>query len=140
MAKKKLKPIMRLKKELDTQFSLFIRLREATEYGLVQCFTCGVARHYKDGMQNGHFQSRKHMATRFDEENCQVQCVKCNMFSQGEQFKFGLNLDGKYYEGKAEELEFLARTTVKFSRSDYMSHIEHYKQLVKELKLTKGIE
>jgi hypothetical protein len=134
------KTVSKLKKELDKWFSLFIRLREANEYGIVQCFTCGVVRHYKDGMQNGHFQSRKHMATRFDEENCQVQCVKCNMFSQGEQYKFSLALESKYGEGKAEELEVLARTTLKISRAEYEEQIEYYKNLVNNLKEEKGIE
>ena len=132
--------ISKLKKELDKWFSLYIRLRDANEYGMVQCFTCGVVRHYKDGMQNGHFQSRKHMATRFDEENCQNQCVKCNMFSQGEQFKFGLNLDAKYGEGTAEELEHLARTTLKISRVEYEQQIRYYKLIVENLKEKKGIE
>jgi hypothetical protein len=134
------KTISKLKKELDKWFSLYIRLRDANEYGMVQCFTCGVVRGYKDGMQNGHFQSRKHMATRFDEENCQVQCIKCNMFSQGEQFKFGINLDAKYGEGTAEELEFLARTTMKFSRYDFEDKISYYGTLVEKLKEEKGIQ
>ena len=134
------KTVSKLKKELDKWFSLFIRLREANEYGMVQCFTCGVVRGYKDGMQNGHFQSRKHMATRFDEENCQVQCIKCNMFSQGEQYKFALALESKYGEGKAEELEFLARTTLKISRAEYEEQIEYFKNLVNNLKEEKGIE
>tara|TARA_B110000495_G_scaffold133284_1_gene116510 strand:- start:1235 stop:1645 length:411 start_codon:yes stop_codon:yes gene_type:complete len=134
------KTISKLKKELDKWFSLYIRLREANEYGMVQCFTCGVVRGYKDGMQNGHFQSRKHMATRFHEENCQNQCIKCNMYSQGEQFKFGINLDAKYGEGRAEELEFLARTTLKISRVEYEEKISYYKQLVENLKEEKGIE
>tara|TARA_B110000240_G_C13485909_1_gene447387 strand:+ start:508 stop:918 length:411 start_codon:yes stop_codon:yes gene_type:complete len=125
------KTISKLKKELDKWFSLYIRLRDANEYGMIQCFTCGIVRGYKDGMQNGHFQSRKHLATRFDEENCQVQCIKCNMFSQGEQFKFGLNLDVKYGEGTAEELEFLARNTLKISRVEYEEKISYYKTLVK---------
>ena len=125
------KTISKLKKELDKWFSLYIRLREANEYGMIQCFTCGIVRGYKDGMQNGHFQSRKHLATRFDEENCQVQCIKCNMFSQGEQFKFGINLDVKYGEGTAEELEFLARNTLKISRVEYEEKISYYKTLVK---------
>ena len=133
------KTVSKLKKQLDKWFSLYIRLRDANEYGMVQCFTCGIVRHYKDGMQNGHFQSRKHLATRFDEENCQVQCVKCNMFSQGEQFKFGINLDAKYGEGTAEELEFLARTTMKFSNYDYEDKISYYGLLVKNLKEEKGI-
>ena len=134
------KTISKLKKELDKWFSLYIRLRDANEYGMVQCFTCGVVRGYKDGMQNGHFQSRKHLSTRFDEENCQVQCIKCNMFSQGEQFKFGLNLDAKYGEGTAEELEFLARTTFKISRAEYEYQISYYKDLVENLKEDKGIQ
>jgi len=79
------KTISKLKKELDKWFSLYIRLRDANEYGYTQCFTCGKVGHYKTGgMQNGHFQSRKHLSTRFDEDNCQVQCIKCNMFSDKE--------------------------------------------------------
>ena len=134
------KTISKLKKELDKWFSLYIRLREANEYGMVQCFTCGIVRGYKDGMQNGHFQSRKHMATRFDEENCQVQCVACNMFRQGEQFKFGINLDSKYGEGTAEELEFKSRLISKVSRVEYEEKISYYKSIVNKLKKEKGIE
>ena len=70
-----MKTISKLKKELDKWFSLFIRLRDADSNGLVFCFTCGCSKYYKRGMQNGHFQSRKHLATRWDEENCQPQCV-----------------------------------------------------------------
>mgnify|MGYP003678239876 FL=1 len=135
-----MKTISKLKKELDKWFSLFIRLREATDEGLVQCFTCHKVSHYKSGMQNGHFQSRKHLATRWDEENCQVQCVGCNMFKAGEQYKFSVALDSKYGEGKAEELEFLARTIMKVSRIDYEEKISYYKDLVDKLKKDKGIE
>lgn len=135
------KTISKLKKELDTIFSIYIRLRSANEYGMCQCFTCGKVGHYKTGgMQNGHFQSRKHMATRFHEDNCQVQCIKCNMFSQGEQFKFGLNLDSKYGEGTAEELEYLARTIHKVSRVEYEQQITYYKKSVENLKKIRGIE
>ena len=133
------KTISKLKKELDKWFSLFIRLRSANEYGMVQCFTCGIVRGYKDGMQNGHFQSRKHTATRFDEENCQVQCIKCNIFDSGQQYLFSLRLDEKYGEGTAEELEFLARTIHKVSRVEYEEQISYYKNLVENLKEEKGI-
>ena len=73
------KTVSKLKKELDKWFSLYIRLREASDTGAAICFTCGKMAYYKT-LQNGHFQSRRFMATRFDEENCQVQCVACNMF------------------------------------------------------------
>ena len=134
-----MKTVSKLKKELDKWFSLYIRLREANEYGMVQCFTCGIVRGYKDGMQNGHFQSRKHTATRFDEENCQVQCIKCNIFDSGQQYLFSLRLDEKYGEGRAEELEQLARTIHKVSRVEYEEQISYYKNLVENLKEEKGI-
>jgi len=129
---KKKPTISKLKKTLDSWFSKYIRLREATNTGAAQCFTCGKVAHWKT-LQNGHFQSRRHLATRFDEMNCQVQCVKCNMFEQGEQFKFGLNLDAKYNEGTATELEFLARTTLKISRVEYEEQISYYKTKVNNL-------
>jgi hypothetical protein len=135
-----MKSISKLKKELDKWFSLFIRLRDATEEGLVQCFTCGAVKYYKKGIQCGHFQSRTFLATRFDEENCQPQCVGCNMFKQGEQYKFSLYLDAKYGEGKAQELQYLAKSIVKFTRVDYEEKIVYYKDLVNKLKKDKGIE
>lgn len=132
------KSISKLKKELDKWFSLYIRLREATDIGLCQCFTCGKVDNYKY-MQCGHFQSRRFLPTRFDEENCQVQCPACNVFRQGEQYKFGLALDGKYGEGTAEELEYLARTTIKIGRVDYEEKISYYKSIVENLKKELGI-
>ena len=135
-----MKSISKLKKELDKWFSLFIRLRDATEEGLCQCFTCGKVGHYKR-MQNGHFQSRRFMSTRFSEDgNCEVQCVACNMFRGGEQFRFAMNLDAKYGVGTAEELEFLSGLIVKFTRTDYEEKIRYYKSSVEKIKKDKGIE
>ena len=133
------KPISKLKKELDKWFSLYIRLREATLQGVAQCFTCGKIDHYKK-LQCGHFQSRRHHATRWNEWNCQVQCVKCNMFKQGEQWKFGLNINAKYGDGTSKELEFLAQTSIKKMRVEYEEDIRYYKTLVNNLKNEKGID
>ena len=135
-----MKTISKLKKELDKWFSLYIRLREATDEGMVQCFTCNKVSHYKVGMQNGHFQSRKHLTTRWDLKNCQVQCVGCNMFKAGEQYKFSLALDGKYGEGTAAELEILATGTLKITRVEYKDFVCYYKRAVEKLKKDKGIE
>ena len=136
-----MKSVSKVKKELDKWFSLYIRLRDVNEEGLCQCFTCGKVAHYKTGgMQCGHFQSRRFLATRWNETNCQVQCVGCNMFKQGEQYKFCLNLDAKYGEGCSEELHYESNQIVKFSRADYQDKISYYKNAVKNLKKEKGIE
>ena len=124
--------ISKLKKKLDVLFSQFIRRRNADHLGRVKCFTCGVEKHWKE-QQAGHFQSRSHHSTRWDEVNVQVQCVKCNMFRQGEQYKFGLYLDDRFGDGTAEELENRAKTIVKLNRVDYEEAIERYKQKIREL-------
>jgi len=134
-----LKTISKLKKELDKWFSLYIRLREANEFGMVQCFTSGRIYHYKK-IHAGHFMSRRHLSTRWCETNVQPQSAADNLFGQGEQFKFGLNLDGKYGEGTAEELQYKSRTTLKISRVEYEEKISYYKSLVDKLKKEKGIE
>lgn len=134
------KTISKLTKELDKYFSLFIRLRNSDEYGNVECFTCEKQGFYKTGMQCGHFQSRKHYSTRWNETNCQVQCVACNMYNQGEQFKFSVNLDNSFGLGTAKGLEVKARKTTKFMRSDYLENISYYKSLVENLIEEKQIQ
>jgi hypothetical protein len=57
-------------------------------------------------LQNGHFMSRANYSTRWDEDNCQVQCMGCNVFKQGEQYKYSLYLGNKL----AEELYIKIKT------------------------------
>ena len=134
-----LKTISKLKKELDKWFSLYIRLRGADDNGNNQCCTCGTVDNWKK-LQCGHFVSRKHLATRFHEMNCFPQCVSCNIFKYGEQWKFGQFLDRNLGEGVSEELVILGHTILKISRIDYEEKITYYKSVVEKLKQEKNIE
>jgi hypothetical protein len=71
---------------------------------------------------------------------CQVQCVGCNMFKQGEQWTFGLNLDAKYGSSTAFDLHVLSKQTFKMTRADYEEKITYYKELVNKLKKEKNLE
>ena len=62
--------------------------------------------------------SRKRHSTRWDEENVQPQSAADNLFGQGKQYQFGKELDIKYGEGTAEELQFLSRQNRKGARGD----------------------
>lgn len=130
-----MKTISKLKKELDKWFSLFIRLRHASKDGIVQCYTCDKTGHYKKGMHAGHFMSRRHLSTRWHEENVQVQCYRCNMHLSGNVYAYSKLLDIRIEEGTAEKLNLLAtRSTVKFMRCDYEELIEKYKEKVNAIK------
>ena len=129
MAKKSTRK--KLVDKLDKVFSIYIRRRYA-DNDIAECFTCGKQDHWKK-LQNGHFQSRKHYATRWHEVNCQVQCAGCNVFRYGEQFKFARNLDNTYYDGLAYELYIEANKTVKLDNTDLEMLIEKYEMLIKQL-------
>ena len=114
-----------LVKKLDTVFSLYIRLRYAKNE-IAECYTCGKKDHYKK-LQCGHFMSRKHYATRWDEENCQVQCYSCNVMRYGEQYKFGLRLAKEKGRAFPEELLQKTRATIKLTNNDLLDMIAYFK-------------
>lgn len=62
--------------KLDRIFSKYIRLRDVMPNGYFMCISCGQIKHYEQA-DCGHFFSRKHMATRFDEDNCSAECKYC---------------------------------------------------------------
>ena len=123
-------PRSKLIKKLDKVFSLYIRQRFA-ENEISICFTCGKKDHWKR-LQCGHFQSRKHYSTRFDEINCQVQCAGCNVFKYGEQFIFGKNLDLEYGSGCSESLYYKAKQITKYSYDEIEDLINKYNLLIKD--------
>ena len=121
----------KLVKKLDSIFSQYIRARDS-KYGSCICVTCGVQKPIKQ-MQNGHFISRSKYATRWDEDNCGAQCISCNMFKQGEQYKFSIYIDQKHYAGKAEEILRKSNKTVKYTDQDLIELINTYKLKLNEL-------
>ena len=122
----KLPKINNLVKKLDHEFSIYIRNRDNHI-----CFTCGKQLE-KSESQCGHYQSRVHKNTRWDEDNCRCQCVSCNVFKKGNYPKFSLNLVKKHGIGILEDLELRARQPFKLSRSWLSEQIEYYKNKNKE--------
>ena len=115
-------------KKLDTVFSQYVRLRDSINE-ISTCFTCGKEDHWKK-LQNGHFMSRRHYSTRWDETNCQVQCAGCNVFRYGEQYKFSIGLDQKFGEGTADEMLQRSKQIIKLSTEELEELINKYKMLV----------
>jgi 5-methylcytosine-specific restriction endonuclease McrA len=119
-------------KKLDTVFSQFIRRRFAVNE-IAECVTCGTKSHYKK-LQAGHFMSRKHYSTRWNDTNVQVQCYSCNVMRYGEQYKYGLYLEQVYGKGTAEQLQQKSREITKFSDNQLIDMINYYNELLTNLK------
>ena len=65
--------------------------------------------------------------------NVRPQCKSCNGFRSGEQFKFARELDLKYGEGTAMELEQLSNTTKKWSSEELEALIDVYNRRLRKL-------
>ncbi len=118
-------------KKLDAIFSEYIRRKHADKNGIVKCYTCNVKKFWKgEGMQNGHFISRKSRILRWDERNCRSQCYSCNCHFYGRQYVFALNLNKEYGYNIAEELLIESKKIIKQSDQDLLDLIDEYKEKV----------
>ena len=118
----------KLIKKLDVVFSQYIRLSNADSKGMCTCVTCTKQFHWKN-IQAGHFMSRKHYSTRWNENNVKPQCVGCNMFKSGEQYKYSLFLGSEL----ANDLYLKSKELVKFTSQDIQDMIDNYNSKLKLL-------
>lgn len=124
-----------LTRQLDAEFSRFVRLIYADECGRVCCATCDdpTPRDWRE-MQCGHFVSRRHFLHRWEVANCAPQCPKCNRFDQGRQWALGGWIDHKHGNGTAKRL-WLTRNTpapVKDRTADLTEKLEHWTRYNRE--------
>lgn len=127
-----------LVKKLDRLFSLYIRLRDAMPNGYVRCISCGKIKTFDD-VDCGHFYSRTHMSTRFDEDNCNAECKFCNRFSADHLIAYQTNLIRKIGISRFEKLGLKAKSTCHWLDSELEDRIKYYSQKVNELSREKAI-
>lgn len=103
------------KKEARAWFNRAVKYRDSQliegEW-LYVCITCPRRVLFKDregrfyrNANAGHFQPETYGNTRYDEENVNGQCTRCNHSGFGEQVKYARALDLKYGDGTALRLE-----------------------------------
>jgi len=118
----------KLVKKLDVVFSQYIRLSNADKNGYCTCVTCSKNFHWKE-IQAGHFMSRKHYSIRWDERNVKPQCVACNVYRAGEQYKYSLYLGNNLSQKLLKE----SRELRKFTNIELEEMISDYSDRLKKL-------
>ena len=125
------KSIKQVKLKAWEAFSLFIRLRDSSEYGMGNCCTCKQLLHYKRA-NAGHFIAGRRNSILFDEKCVHFQCVQCNI--QGgngaEYYPFMLET---YGQGEIDRLRALKHTTLKLSYDDFDEIRQKYEALAEAL-------
>lgn len=119
-------------------FSVYIRLRDSNEYGMITCYTCPSYKEWKYS-DAGHWRSRQFKNTLFHERNVHAQCKQCNGPYKGRPEEYRRNIIRDYGEGEDERLFAMSKHPKRFTREELEEMIIHYKNEVKKLKKEKGI-
>jgi len=118
-----------LKNKLDKIFSEYIRRRDVDDHtGFGKCIDCGRETPFAEG-DAGHFVGRRHLSTRWDEDNVHFQHRYCNRFLNGRQYEYGQALGDR-----ADELIQKSHQVAKFDATHLQYLIDIYKDKLAELK------
>lgn len=134
---KKRKSLAKVKKELWTIFSIYIRMRDCLEttglldYG--KCITCGrtIPRTL---LQAGHFIVGRHSSNLFSERGVHAQCYNCNINLRGATLEYRRQIIKKYGKGADLDLEEKAKQIKKYTIPEIEELIETYKLKIEWLK------
>jgi hypothetical protein len=85
-------------------------------------------------MDAGHYVSRKHAATRYDERNVHPQCRACNRFDGGNAAGYALFLIRTYGQEIIEELNVKGHQVYRSRRPALEEMIDDYSRKLRDLK------
>jgi len=129
-----------LKNKLDRVFSLFIRIRDCNDKGIVVCPLCGKKIKWNDLVcQCMHFVKRFILKYRYAEENCYAGCSGCNVFLNGNYQVYTLFMIKKFWLEKVENM-LNDKQIYKVHDYELEEMIVIYTQKTIELAKKKGID
>lgn len=136
--KGKKRSTMSLITKLDRVFSLYIRLRDSRQFAYkgFRCISCGQVKPFAKA-DCGHYYSRKNMATRFDEDNCNSECSFCNRFDASHLIGYRENLIKKIGQQRFDLLRVKSNQTKKWSAFELEELIKYYTALVAKMESKK---
>lgn len=101
-----------------TQFSRFIRLRDADENGMVKCATCPAVLHWSKA-DAGHAVAGRGGAILFNEQATAAQCRECNRVHDGRPKEFAVYVDERHGPGTHADLVRKSKKAVRHTTEDY---------------------
>ena len=114
-----------LKKSVQRVFNKYIRLRDRK----LKCISCG----QREIDQAGHYVSQGSSgALRFNEDNVNGQCTKCNVWDHGNLINYRINLVKKIGEDSVKWLEDHRTDVKRWTREELEDLLATYKRKIKE--------
>ena len=122
----------------DKAFSAYIRLRDAMPSGYFRCISCGQIKPFASA-DCGHFWSRRHMATRFCEDNAHAECSACNRFVADHLATYQVNLIRKIGQTRFDLLAVKKESVCHYTEAELREIAKFYKEQAKKLSSLKQI-
>ena len=126
----------------DEWFSKFKRLEHSFELNGIRqakCYTCDNVYSILL-MDNGHWQKRENMGTRFHLDNARPQCTSCNDWKKGQYDIFEERLINEIGKEDVESLKELAKSNYHTSIVELRDTAKHYRLKFKELLKERNIK
>jgi hypothetical protein len=124
-------PIGKLINKAAEKLQLLVRIKAADDSGYVQCVTCGVVRKWNDGIQGGHYISRRKLKHKLLEENIHPQCARCNGPFMGNLAKYTLYMEDMYGRDFVEWLIETQNDGHKYTRDELEGMIADFDEQIK---------
>jgi len=123
-------------KKLDKVFSIYIRTRDClyttgtlTEGG---CITCRRRVNIKNA-DAGHFRGRQHFATRWNEQNVNLQCKACNNWGQGMAYEYGQAIAKKFGDLVPDLLVAESKKNRKYYAFELEAMVKYYENRLNDI-------
>jgi hypothetical protein len=126
--RKKNSPLKIAKAKAWKAFSIYIRRRDADDYGQVKCVTCEYRAHWRQ-MQAGHFIAGRGNAILFEEKGVHAQCRACN-YNEGNGPMYFIFMEETYGREEIERQIKLKGTILKRTEQDYLDLLAEYQAKV----------
>lgn len=118
---KVLKSLRELQKRTQVVFNAWIRERDKD----LPCISCG---QHKDKYHAGHYIAQGFSGfLKYNEDNCNKQCVGCNLFKRGNLIEYRIALVKKIGQDRVEWLENNRHQVKKWTREELEELIARYK-------------
>jgi len=124
--------------DMDRVFQYYIRLRDVMPGGYGRCISCGKIRPFNH-LQAGHFYSRRHMSTRWNEDNVHAECEGCNCFDGDHLLSYQQNLAKKIGMERMQYLAVAHNQTRNWHPFEIQTMVKHYGEEVIRLASVKGL-
>lgn len=129
-------------KSCDREFSLLMRAKEADEYGMCTCCTCGNVypwKHPDRKMHWGHWRGRGKNSVRWNPRNGGPQCWECNRYEEGKKEDMERYLRGRYGDKAINEVFAKSLLQVKYSEFELAEMAVRFREERKQIVKQKGL-